>query len=289
MSHLNNVKIGIVSFGTASWENALSRLNKQARDSNIFNKFIFLNTQSLNKRTGYLDKNIDFISKNKFGHGYYLWKPYVIEWALENAPECDYILYVDSGSELNINENTINRFLDYVNVCEKNNIFYMQSRAHEIEMTHCNVINRVFPAAANTRQMVAGILMFKNNAKSLKIVKEWKDLCLEDNYSTLLPKTGKCCEQWTGIELADQSILSCLLKKHGIPGISDESDWYHSGYSVSTEIDESIKKYPLFAARNQNKLSVIGKCLAYKEEIRHIKTCKNFNQNKLCEGIVVTR
>lgn len=289
MSLLNDLKIGIVSFGTASWEDALSRLNKQAIESNIFNKFIFLNSESLNKRTGYLDKNIDFISKNKFGHGYYLWKPYVIEWALENSPECDYILYIDSGSELNINKKTIDRFLEYIDICDKNNILCFETRSFEGEMTPCEVIEKVFPDAYNTRQIMAGISMFKNNSESLKIIKEWKDLCLKDNYSILLPSNAKCCDRWTGIELADQSILSCLLKKHGILPISDETDWYHEGYSIYKDIEDNTNRYPLFAARNPSKDLILGKCVAYKKELKHVKACKHFGEHIMCEGMIVTR
>jgi hypothetical protein len=259
------MNVTLISFGDEKWEKALVRLESQAKQIPFIKNIFILNTELLNKETNFYKDNQDFIDSHPKGHGAWIWKSYIIEKAFEKFPESDFYIYLDSGSELNVNENTVERFLSYFKIAEDQSIFAMVNRDGEKNLSHCSVIDRIYPPAKETNQFEAGTLIFKNDLKSLGIVKEWKRLCIEDDYFNVRPKDiYNCCDLWGGIHLHDQSVLSCLLKKNKINGIFDESSWYLPSTSVSNDIKSNRDKYPIFTARNPFEYSIINKdCIQY--------------------------
>ena len=148
-------------------------------------------------------------------------------------------------------------------LAEKNDIFAMLSKDIESNLAHCSVIDRLYPEGKNEPHFQAAFFIFKNNEKSLSIIREWKEECVKDNYFNVNPpELFKCCDFWGNIHLHDQPVISCILKKHKVEGIQDESSWHW----IPGTLEELNNKYPIFHARNQSKQSVLNRyCLEYNE------------------------
>lgn len=274
------MRIALVSFASQQWEDAAYRFLSQAKNTNIFSNIKIFTENSLNSETSFFKENKDFVVNHPLGFGGWIWKPYIIDWAFNQYKNADYIMYLDIGSEFNINSKTIKRFYEYVLLAENDGVFAFRNRDLEQNLTHCSVIDRIYPEAKNSRQFEANTLILKNNKFVKDIISEWLFFCCDQNYFNINPvNKHQCCEYWGGTHLHDQSVLSCVLKKNNINGISDEASWYLPGYSVSTSIEYNSSNYPIFTARNPYKYSVKDKCLGYKE----FYICRHLDNNSACE------
>ncbi len=270
---MKKYNITLVSFYTKDLKNAYRRFLKHGMHTDLFTNYYILGEEELENNTKYISNNKDLIDNSFIGFGYYLFKPYLIESVFNKFPTSDYFFYLDIGTEFNINKKTIDRFYEYIDIAKKDNIFGFKNRDLEKNLTHCSVINNIYPNANKDRQFNSGTIIFKNNNFSLNFVKEWKDECMKNNYYNISP-TNKvfCCNDWSGINMYEQSVLSCLLKKYKIEGISDEADWYLPNYSIYNSISDNRNKYPIFSARNPFLKSILYKeCIKYRE----FTTCKH--------------
>ncbi len=279
------MKVTLIAFGNKKFAEAIDRFKSQAKSLNFFTNIYVLDEESLGKETDFIKDNYGFINSEVPGYGAWIWKSYIIEKAFEKFSNSDFFMYLDSGSEFNVNEKTIGRFTEYFNIADKVGLFAFRNRDQEANLSHCSVIDRIFPEAKHTLQFEANTLIFKNTKKNLSLIKEWKSLCIENNYWNVNPYSYKCCDLF-GASLHDQSVLSCLLKREGYEGIPDEASWYLPSYSVYDTISSNRLKYPIFTARNPFNYSIINKdCLRYKE----FSTCKHNDENFDCEQTLKVR
>ena len=280
------MKISLVSFASAKWQPAADRFLKQAKNTNIFSDIKIFNEHELNSHTSFFKENTAFLESHPSGFGGWIWKPYIINWAFDNYKDSEYIMYLDIGSEFNINENTIKRFYHYIDIAKNDGIFAFVNRDLEQNLTHCSVIDNIYPEAKNSRQFEANTLILKNDNFSKTIILDWLTICREKDYFNINPNDRyQCCNYWGGTHLHDQSVLSCILKKNKINGISDEGSWYLPAYSISESIIENKSKYPIFTARNPYSYSVINNCLGYKE----FYICYHSNSNTVCPERIQVR
>lgn len=281
------MNISLVSFASKSWENAGYRFLSQATSTGIFSNIKIFTEEDLNKDTAFFLENQEFVNLHPMGFGGWVWKPYVINWAFSNFTNSDYIMYLDIGSEFNINKNTVGRFYDYVATANQEGIFAFRNRDLEQNLTHCSVIDNIYSEAKNSRQFEANSLIFTNNQTSRMIVSDWLNSCVDNNYFNVNPVDRyNCCEYWGGTHLHDQSVLSCILKKNNIKGVSDEASWYLPGHSVYSTMSQNRLNYPLFTARNPFKQSIIDKdCIKYKE----FSTCIHTSDFETCRDIITVR
>lgn len=288
------MKIVAISFGNGKWNNALKRLQDQVISTKIFEEIFIVNEFNIDEFCPeWHIENLEMIKSHSYlGYGEWLWKPYLLERFFELNRDADYIVYIDSGTEINVdfNNKTRQRFQDYVKEAGKNNIFAFRNRDLETKFAHCETIDAIYPKAKETPGFHAGFLIFKNNEFSLNLVKEWKRWGTRDNYKYLLQHYNpvKCCDDYLRC-IGDQSILGCLLKLHGIEGIKDEGDWYHEGYSIFNNISDNLNSYPLFFARNFNQESVLNNCVVYNRQVKHIDSCINFNTTEHCDNIFISK
>lgn len=280
---INNKIITFVSFADDLWADGLKRIEMQAKNCKIFDNVLCINESSLYKDTDFLinNKDVPKIFLPAFGGG--CWKPYVIKKALELYPESDYIVYSDAGNEININENTKSRFLDYLEIAEKTGIMIMQGTHSEKIYTHCSVINSIYPEAANTDTYMSSLIIIKNEKFYLDIIDEWQNEMEKNNHKNIILQNIKCCEEFQ-VHLYDQSVISCILKKYKIKGLLNESDWYFGSPVQKNTVLENIDTFPFFVARNLFFKSVLGKCVSY----RHLSICMHEDKNK-CDKMIIVR
>lgn len=86
-----------ISYGDTKFRKSLKRISKQARVIGIFNKIITYSPKDLPL---YIKSSPLFSSPK--GGGYWLWKPYIIKYTLEQLNEGDILYYIDAGCTLNV-------------------------------------------------------------------------------------------------------------------------------------------------------------------------------------------
>lgn len=165
----------------------------------------------LNYRRSHIDENFykehRSMLDEKYGAGYWLWKPYVILKTMENTPEGSTIIYADTGA---IFTSSLMPILEHLQ--KYDGIFYRYNRemygtlkttmdaqvAEELGVsTH--------PDFDKTRQLWAGFMAFRNCQITREFIKKWLELCTNPNF---IKGYGKSTHHH------DQSLLSITLLKH---------------------------------------------------------------------------
>ena len=107
------------SFGTKDLEIDKSRFLNQAKSFKIFKDIFIYGLNDLDEKT---KKLIDYAyvqdPKTKgYNHGYFIWKPEIVEKTFDKIPENSFLLYADIGCFLNVKGK--NCLYNYINICEK--------------------------------------------------------------------------------------------------------------------------------------------------------------------------
>ena len=179
----------------------------------------------LNYRRCHIDA--EFYKKNqelldeKYGAGYWLWKPYVILKTMENTPEGSIIVYADSGSIFTRSLTPILKHLE-----RYDGIFYRYNR--EVYGTiQSNLDHQVAqelgvsdnPEFDKSKPLWAGFMVFRNCKLTRDFIKHWLELCSKPNF---IKGYGK------GLHMHDQSLLCAVLLKYPERMIALAEDDYES-------------------------------------------------------------
>ena len=91
-----------ITFGAGgpNYIDAGKRLIKQAKSTGYFDKIILYTEKDLKNDKEFWNKHSLFISKNKRGYGYWIWKSYIIKKTMETMKDDDILLYLDCGCEI---------------------------------------------------------------------------------------------------------------------------------------------------------------------------------------------
>jgi len=211
------MNIKFITFGSHdNYIDAAKRLEMQAKSLNIFNQIILYTNNDLKKDDVFWKRNGDFINNNKRGHGYWLWKPYLIKKNMEQMNNGDILLYLDCGCEIDCNEK------DYLQLCfnvvnnEKiisSNMYYLEKNWTKMDLfVKFNMnIDKYF----NSEHREAGALMLLVCDETRNLVNEWYELGCDyhniDDSPSIIPNLS-CFND----HRHDQSIFSLLLKKYNI-------------------------------------------------------------------------
>jgi hypothetical protein len=151
------------------------------------------------------------------GAGYWLWKPYIILKTLEQASEGDAIMYLDSDNRVRAN---LTPLLDLVS--DERPIILFRNHGH---LNRCWTKRDCFVLMGcdsskyhESEQIDAAHVLFRNCETSRAFVAEWLSWCEDERILTDTPNTcglpdtaGFREHRW------DQSVLSLLAVKHGLP------------------------------------------------------------------------
>lgn len=165
----------------------------------------------LNYRRSHIDedfyKKYQTILDEKYGAGYWLWKPYIILKTMETTPEGCVIIYADSGAILTSSLMPLLKYLE-----RYDGIFYRYDR--EMYGTLKTTIDAQVAQELGVsthidfdkiRQLWAGFMVFRNCQVTRDFIKTWLELCTNPN---LIKGYGK------SRHFHDQSLLSITLLKH---------------------------------------------------------------------------
>ncbi len=220
----------------------------------------------INYRRSLLDP--DFVRENKdvldekYGAGYWLWKPWIILHTLKNAPEGSILIYSDLGFVFS--GTSVMPLINYgkkhdINVIEYNKETYgtVGRIARREMLMNMNCDNETCRAKSH---IWAAFLILKNSPKSRAFIEEWLRHCTRENL------TGKIIDKQTGQPIPvkqhpentlhhhDEAVLSavCAMGQHEVNYIPDEEflkyvQWHHrkgnrEGYSLLPDMQKMIGK-----------------------------------------------
>lgn len=173
----------------------------------------------------YLDKYPEFEKYNK-GFGNYFWKPYVIQKALENVNENDFLFYSDSGAFIIKDLKLLAKYLNNVG----KDLLVFQIPLIEKQWTKRDafiLLNADSREFFETPQILTGFLLIKKTQSAIAFLENFRTSCLDERIVSDLDNTlGK--ENYSGFiaHRHDQSVFSILSKKSNVIQIEgDLSDY----------------------------------------------------------------
>lgn len=170
--------------------------------------------------------------KQRRGSGYWLWKPYIILKTLNKMNNGDILMYQDSGAYLIQDAGPLLKLaldskhgilLFYVTLLEQ----------HYTKRDAFIIMDMDFRQVYKTYQRMASFILFRRSCHSIQFVMEWlmyatNPLLITDQPNTL----GKANLPGYEEHRHDQSILSLLSKKWGIPAYRTPSQYGNNlGYA----------------------------------------------------------
>ncbi len=172
------------------------------------------------------------------GFNWWRWKPMIIKMVMESC-NADYIIYCDSSTKLTMEIDVIKNLLDQKPIL----VFHNPGGWWEHQWTKRDVFVKVCGEAnieeqnriAHIEQIVATVVMFKNNIVSKNMTNDWSELVLDENdiVTDCANKLGY--ENFPGFidHRHDQSCLSVLCKskfKNHINTLPMQNSWVHHYY-----------------------------------------------------------
>ena len=163
----------------------------------------------------------DFVSTTSVltearGGGYWLWKPYIIQQALESLSEDDFLFYCDAGaffiSPIDPYVKIMNRTgQDLIPFC----LSYLEK--HWTKRDAFILMDCDTPAYSDTQQRVGGMHLWRRSAFTLRFVAKWLHYAQDRRIITDIP--NECGQpNYPGFieNRHDQSIFSLLTKKYNL-------------------------------------------------------------------------
>lgn len=216
--------ITLVSFADDRFLFSQSILNYSARKHGI-KKICSFSPKDFENTTFYEENK--YILEQKRGHGYWLWKPWIILQTLKDMNNGDFLLYADSGS-------FIIRSVDpLINLCRENNGLLLFENEHQYINLHwfkkmaLDLMDVNVPEFLQKTQANAAFLVIQKNEFTLNFINEWFKYC--KNPDILTDSQSLTNESSDFVEHRhDQAVLSALAFKHNITFFRDPSQ--HGNY-----------------------------------------------------------
>jgi len=262
------MSLHLVCFGDSNYTLGKNRIKEQAENFAVFKQIHIFGENDLTNDfwENYVNKLNWKQGDSVRGYFYWVWKPYIISEVLNNIPEDDVILYVDSGCELN--RNGLEKLKQYYEECLETEGVFFTLDLPEIQWTKMDTYRRVIGENDDymmTRQIIATSFLMKNTPLMRSVVQKWKDILLENDGHYLDDTPSKLPNDPIFKENRhDQSVLSLILKVEAESqdftfheDDTYETIWNAAGYSgVPVGPDQAKvwniygKEYPIWATRN---------------------------------------
>ena len=234
---------------------AAKRLVREAKGAGIFSEVKIWDLRALVVSKPEFQIHLDFIKENPRGLGNWIWKPHILQLALAHSKEDEYLIMLDAGCQLNLNETSLLRLDYYFQLVNQSGGLVMELKAGDFGISDLTerawtkkaVLEDLDPAGefADTNQIQSGIILIKNTEEIRELVNQWVALCEIDNYRYLRSPTDDSLEdpfflghRW------EQSILSLLIKRWNIGFIPDETFFAPNW--------EDGENFPIWAPRNRS-------------------------------------
>lgn len=208
-----------VTFADAKYAGSLGRICREALAYFSEDRIHAYDDAAL-RVTEFWDRHGDFVTREKRGFGYWIWKPYVILDTMERVPDGDVVVYADAGCTINARPEATMRMDDLVRevagerdglLCFTVPAFY---RPVERKWTKKSVLDyfEADEAERDSAQLMATALIIKNTLKNRRLVRAWYDLCSRFEYGMIDDSRSADEDPIFEDHRHDQSIWSMLIK-----------------------------------------------------------------------------
>ena len=170
---VNQSRVYLVTFGSGkTWYPALQRLKHQAIRSKRFGKIFLYDENDLNFNL--TENDFDFYKSNPRGYGMWIWKALIIRNMLSMYPDCEIVLYLDSGCEINSSTNALEKLDSYIATVRQDGGLAFELPFVEENWTSDFVIDDMKARdLALTRQLAGGIFFIKNSISYHSFLNSW--------------------------------------------------------------------------------------------------------------------
>lgn len=210
-------RVHFTTFGTRQWAIKKLVLQVQARRIGAHS------TSSWSLRM--LPKSfIDSVSPHiheRRGAGYWLWKPYIVNYELNKLKYGDILVYCDAGCEIDINRQ--DTFQKYLQLTRSNSFLAFEINQESRQWVNDATIEYFgldrHSKILRQNQFEAGVLIIRKDKTSSEIVRRWLQIALER--PDLFSDRSSFGTKFDGFKehRHDQSILDLLLKINDISGV----------------------------------------------------------------------
>lgn len=213
----------LITFGHNCCAYSKQRALYKAKSVGGFDYVHSFNLDSMSLRFRETHKDV---LKSLRGAGYWLWKPYILlKTLLENMNEGDILMYQDAGAYF------IRSAGPLLKLCEQSKdgiiVFSLQHIEHEYTKQDTLILmNMSFPEAADTFQRLASFVVLQKSCTSIQFVMEWLAYASDRRIVSDDPNTlGIPNPESFRAHRHDQSVMSLLSKKWGLPAYRDPSQF----------------------------------------------------------------
>lgn len=243
--------MGLKHFITFGNENFAYQKQRLKRDATATGWFDSVNVYSPEDIAEFLQDYTEFVSNNKRGYGYWIWKPYVILKTLQQVAEGDLIFYVDSGSSIVSHKKNI--FDSYVKRLEQEDVvvFKLPDNVYTEQMfSKIDTLRHYSTPEKNLEtdldfltsgQVESGLFFCRNTDTTRKFVQEWLEGMLFENHR-LVTDVSEYKDSLPGFieHRHDQSVLSILSKLRGVAVLPTEC--YGLGPFFSSRVSDDGRR-----------------------------------------------
>ena len=251
--------------GSANYHEAGNRILNQARDSKLFTSsrlFTEIDLSEINQEISL------YIDQNPIGFGFWIWKPIVIKYYLDNyVGENEYLVYVDAGCELASNWLSKRRFKKF---CESNlqqDVLAFSTQGPEIQWTKSIAIKLLNPEISKlSPQVAATIIVIRKSNSSLQLVNSWLTLCVRKKGELI---DGTLSEEDPNFleHRYDQSLFSIVYKNSGYHLFNMRQPSYSTNPSYVDPLNRlAYSGYFIWPIRNRSGNSLFAR--TYRNPIR---------------------
>lgn len=261
---VNAARVGLVTFGAGlpNWRAAARRLGRQARESGLFTQVAVITDRSLPSQfPDFWNSHRSMLQSSIRGYGYWMWKPYLIgrlmrEW----SNDIDFLIYLDSGCEINMTRESVQRWEGYLDLAAGNEGRFAMSLPGHAEQDWSKSDTMEFLGLTREQrasdQIQATVSLFANSPLNLEFTDQWLSSCLQNNYHFVDDSPSVTPNAPTFIEHRhDQSIFSGLFKQCGGATIPDETFWAPNWSPDGLD-------YPIWTPRNRTRIATLDQRLS---------------------------
>jgi hypothetical protein len=215
---MSDYTVNFITFGSGNFTCASKRLADQAKGIGLFDKVTLFDHDSLRNDSEFWIKHGEFIQNNKRGHGYWLWKPYIIKKTIDSLNDGDRLLYLDAGCEISKRKkDTLKYYIE--NIVPSEYVISASDadgiRYDEYKWTKMDLINYMNLSSQDLcqNQRQAGATLFYVCSLTRRFVKEWYEIA--QIYHFIDDSPSVATNTYNFVEHRhDQSVFSLLSKKY---------------------------------------------------------------------------
>ena len=208
-----------LGMGSVNYRHAARRLAREASNTGLFETCLGLNERDFRiADPDFWRDHKNVLHARVPGYGWWSWKPYFILNSLLSIPEGDGLLYLDAGSVIKSDGESINKIKEFMALTTVSSMMGSNTDFFPEEMYTARDLLDYFKLTDQQRresQYCAAIVFIINDSKGRAFVREWCHLICVDEHKWLIPLDTKVANHPEfKHHMHDQSTFSCLMKKY---------------------------------------------------------------------------